>query len=174
MIAQAMFNMVFVRVVRGLWGSRNGTTKEDCMKRRFCRSFRWTFWCDLAQNPCFSASCPRLGQKIIWLMFMRFFGFGSPFWLVSTSVAQTARSCGKKVVIFKVFARNQGGHFWKVPVSSFQKAEQGCRAFRGRVVAFSIFSCHFLLWNQTTFGAILVLQSCNPNVVVYTPPKEPH
>ena len=39
-----------------LWG-QNRYHKET-VRQRFCRTFGWTFWCDLPQNPCFTGERP--------------------------------------------------------------------------------------------------------------------
>ena len=64
-------------------GQKKGTTKKLCDKD-FCRTFGWTFWCDLPQNPCFIGNGPVNPLELFW----KFFGaVRALFWLCESFLA---------------------------------------------------------------------------------------
>ena len=79
-----------------------GQTKypKELARQRFCRTFGWTFWCDLPQNPCFIGSCPRIVQKILWRCSCDFwlwgpFFFGPWFgerWEIAAAIVEVCTS----------------------------------------------------------------------------------
>ena len=61
------------------WGPEK-VPQRTCVTK-ICRTFGWTFCCDLPQNPCFIGYCPRIVHKILWYCSCDFLALGFFFGL---------------------------------------------------------------------------------------------
>ena len=69
---------------------------------KICRTFGWTFWCDLPQSPCsigYWPVTPSNCSENSLVLFVRFFGFVSPFWLLNLGRSAIIL---KRMVVFLV------------------------------------------------------------------------
>ena len=100
------------------WGEKRYHKKA--VWQRCCRFFGWTFWCDLPQNPYLlgnDPTAPSNCSEISLVLFVWFFGFVSPFWLLITSSSKASKSESSSSTL-PTHKGKEGGHiceyiFWK-------------------------------------------------------------
>ena len=88
------------------WGQKR--YHKETVWQRFCRTFGWTFWCDLPQNPCFTGQWPVTPSNCSensLVLFVRFWGFVVPFWRLTKG--QFPQNPGPRLLV--LFSEMWGG-----------------------------------------------------------------